>query len=82
MSSGVDREDTDVTVVQDIVVRPTMLIGEPASDGAPDQRGGVLRDEVAVWQASRDRIRAKVNWQFTTADARVKLLRLYRTLHE
>ena len=23
---------------------------------------GVLRDEVAAWQASRDRIQAKVNW--------------------
>ena len=42
----------------------------------------ILRDEVAAWQASRDRIQAKVNWQFTTAEARVKLLRLYPTLHE
>ena len=29
----------------------------------------VLRDEVAAWQACRDRIPAKVNWQFTTHDA-------------
>ena len=36
----------------------------------------VLRDEVAAWQASRDRIQAKVNWQFTTDDARVNLKRL------
>ena len=42
----------------------------------------VLRDEVAAWQASRDRIQAKVNWQFTTADARIKLERLYPTLDE
>ena len=33
-------------------------------------------------QASRDRIQAKVNWQFTTDDARVKLKRLYPTLDE
>ena len=33
----------------------------------------VLRDEVAAWQASRDRTRAKVNWRFTTPDARIKL---------
>ena len=39
----------------------------------------VLRDEVAAWQASRDRIQAKVNWQFTTDDARVNLNRLYPT---
>ena len=31
----------------------------------------VLRDEVAAWQASRDRLRAKVNWQLTTDDARI-----------
>ena len=43
---------------------------------------GVLRDEVAAWQASRDRIPAKVNWQFTTDDARVKLKRLYPTFDE
>ncbi len=42
----------------------------------------ILRDEVAAWQASRDRIQAKVNWQFTTDDARVKLKRLYPTLDE
>ena len=42
----------------------------------------ILRDEVAAWQAARDRIQAKVNWQFTTDDARVKLKRLYPTFHE
>ena len=42
----------------------------------------VLRDEVAAWQASRDRTRAKVNWRFTTPDARIKLKRLYPTLDE
>ena len=42
----------------------------------------VLRDEVAAWQASRDRIRAKFNWHFTTADLRIKLKRLYPTLDE
>ena len=39
----------------------------------------VLRDEVAAWQAARDRLRAKVNWQSTTNDAHVKLKRLYPT---
>ena len=37
----------------------------------------VLRNEVAAWQAERDRLQAKVNWQFTTDDARTKLKRLY-----
>ena len=40
-----------------------------------------LRREVAAWQASRDSIQAKVDWQFTTDDARVRLKRLYPTLH-
>lgn len=36
-----------------------------------------LREEVAARQARRDQIHAKVNWQFTAEDARVKLNRLY-----
>ena len=39
-----------------------------------------LRAEVAAWQQSRDRSHAKVDWQFTTDDARIKLKRLYPTL--
>lgn len=38
-----------------------------------------LREEVTAWQARRDQIHAKVNWQFTTENARVKLNRLYPT---
>ena len=38
-----------------------------------------LRTEVTAWQAARDRIKAKVDWQFTTDDARIKLKRLYPT---
>ena len=38
-----------------------------------------VRSEVAAWQARRDNLQAKVNWQFTTKDARVKLKRLYPT---
>ena len=36
-----------------------------------------LRREVAAWVATRNAAVAKVDWQFTTADARVKLKRLY-----
>ena len=42
----------------------------------------ILRREVAAWQAARDRIRAKVDWQFTTEDARLRLKRLYPTFDE
>lgn len=39
-----------------------------------------LRREVAAWEAGRNAAVAKVDWQFTTADARVKLKRLYPTI--
>ena len=39
----------------------------------------ILRQEVVARQATRGRLRARVNWQFTTDDARVKLKRLYPT---
>jgi len=39
----------------------------------------VLRNEVAAWQEERDQIQAKVDWQFTTEDARIKIKRLYPT---
>ena len=42
----------------------------------------ILRREVAAWQAARDRIRAKVDWQFTTEDARPRLKRLYPRFDE
>jgi hypothetical protein len=39
-----------------------------------------LEQEVPVWQAWRNTLQGKVRWQFTLADARVKLRRLYPTL--
>jgi hypothetical protein len=41
---------------------------------------GVVRREVKAWQDSRNNKNSKVNWQFTTENARIKLLRLYPTL--
>jgi hypothetical protein len=41
----------------------------------PDKQ--TLTDEVAAWQDRRNKSHAKADWQFTTADARVKLKRLY-----
>jgi hypothetical protein len=37
----------------------------------------VVKCEVAAWEAERNAAQAKVDWRFTTADARVKLKRLY-----
>jgi len=40
----------------------------------------VVRKGVSAWQKFRNNKNAKVNWQFTTRDARIKLSRLYPTL--
>jgi DDE superfamily endonuclease len=39
-----------------------------------------LRREVTAWEAKRNRAQVRVDWQFTTADARIKLKRLYPKL--
>jgi hypothetical protein len=36
-----------------------------------------LAEEVAAWEDSRNKKHVKTDWQFTTADARVRLKRLY-----
>jgi hypothetical protein len=42
---------------------------------APDKQ--TLTEEVAAWEHARNKKHVKADWQFTTADARVKLKRLY-----
>lgn len=39
-----------------------------------------LRREAKAWEVVRDSAGTKVNWQFTTADARIKLRRLYPSI--
>jgi len=39
-----------------------------------------LIQRVAAWQLKRNNASATVNWRFTTADARIKLTRLYPTI--
>lgn len=41
-----------------------------------------LKRSVAAWQAKRNQRRVKADWQFTTADARIKLRRLYPSLQD
>jgi hypothetical protein len=36
-----------------------------------------LEAEVAAWVSRRNEARATIDWQFTTADARIKLKHLY-----
>ncbi len=44
----------------------------------PDQQ--TLIDQVNVWQRDRNGLGCAANWRFTTADARIKLSRLYPTI--
>jgi hypothetical protein len=41
---------------------------------------GELRSEIAAWEGSRNERGVVIRWQFTTADARIKLRRLYPTI--
>lgn len=40
-----------------------------------------IADESKKWENARNNMNAKIDWQFTTEDARIKLKRLYPTLH-
>lgn len=41
-----------------------------------------LQAEVCAWQERRDRTATAVDWRFTTADARIKLKRLYPSIQQ
>jgi len=36
-----------------------------------------MKKEVSAWNKSRNKNASKINWRFTTDDARIKLKRLY-----
>ncbi|MDP2234926.1 MAG: IS630 family transposase, partial [Bacteroidales bacterium] len=40
----------------------------------------IMEKEVTAWQTHRNNKTAKINWQFTNTDARIKLARLYPTI--
>ena len=46
----------------------------------PDEQ--TLRHEVSAWVDDRNSKVVKVDWRFTTADARIKLKRLYPKIHD
>jgi len=41
----------------------------------------MLQGEVAAWTDSRNQSKVKIDWRFTTADARIKLRKLYPSFH-
>ena len=46
----------------------------------PDQP--TLKRFVSRWEAKRNNAQVTVDWRFTTTDARIKLKRLYPSIHE
>jgi hypothetical protein len=41
----------------------------------------IMKKEVAAWQTHRNNKEAKLKWQFTCEDARIKLLKLYPSIY-
>jgi hypothetical protein len=42
----------------------------------------ILEEQIAAWQNDRNAKIVKVDWRFTTADARIKLKRLYPVIKD
>ena len=53
----------------------SVLSGQCLDRRIPDKQ--MLTEEVAAWQDDRNKDHTKADWQFTAADARIKLKRLY-----
>jgi len=58
----------------------SLLVAQCLKRRIPD-RATLIR-EVAAWEERRNKACSKVIWQFTTADARIKLRRLYPVVKE
>ncbi len=41
-----------------------------------------IKEEVQAWQKNRNNKNSKINWQFTNKEARVKLKKLYPSIHD
>lgn len=41
-----------------------------------------VKEEVEAWQMNRNNKNSKINWQFTTKDARIKLKKLYPSFYD
>jgi len=54
------------------------LKGQCLDRRIPDM--STMQTEVAMWEEKRNNMPTKIDWQFTTSDARIKLKRLYPNL--
>lgn len=66
--SWLDMAETELSV----------LSGQCLDQRIPNKQ--TLTEEVGAWEVSRNKKQVKTDWQFTNADARVKLKRLYPAL--
>lgn len=41
-----------------------------------------INEEVDAWQTNKNNKNRKINWQFTNKEARVKLKKLYPSIHD
>ena len=57
-----------------------VLMGQCLDGRLPDIE--VIRKQVKAWQDARNNKNAKINWHFTTDNARIKLRKLYPTFNE
>ncbi len=63
--------------------RPVICRAQRASRQCLDRRvldRTTLEDDIAAWMVARDTRGAPIDWRFTTADARIKLHRLYPSI--
>ncbi len=59
----------------ELSVLEKQCLGERVADEA------ALRERVGIWNADRNNRTKKIDWQFRTADARIKLRRLYPKIY-
>ena len=57
------------------------VLNGPCLNRRIDKISTVMKD-CNTWQEHRNNKNAKINWQFTAKDARIKLKKLYPTLHD
>ena len=57
------------------------VLARQCLDRRIDDRDRMAR-EIAAWETARNNAETRINWRFTTADARIKLKRLYPSFDE
>src|SRR5205823_6521388 len=77
-----DRSPVGPSAAQEAHCLPDDVVGTPPAAPGPADDGHEPLREVAAWEGRRNDDQIAVKWQFTTADARIKLRRPDRSVHE